>query len=469
MSFLKEIECPNCSWSWEVEKSDDKPYLCHKCGYDSNLKDFDMISLNKWKEENQFTVEDDTTIKNVIGSNLPLVFDFSSKNTNSKVDTGAVTNSIHCTNFYVKDGVLNCMLLDHPEEITFDDYKIKTVKSSNGIKNKRYCVVLKFNIGDNNYESEFTLNNRSNMEYPVLIGKNFLNDNNFLVDVSKPYSEQKDEKYIVRTFYESTDDIELVWHRDREDRIVFPLHETDWKIQFDNNVPQSIEPENPILIESGRYHRIIKGNKDLKLKIYKTNLEDKSNISNVIYETLRAFIENEELLNERKKRAKSERSASGKKVPAKYLTKNKSAMKKEIDKYSGKDVYKSQWDADYKSGKGGIGKRYKTKESAATKAYKKMYGESEELDENKKSSTDKTLANKAKASGISKTILKQVHSRGMAAWNSGHRPGTPQSAWAMGRVNSFITGSGGARKADADLWAKAKKSKARKSKSKKKK
>lgn len=80
------------------------------------------------------------------------------------------------------------------------------------------------------------------------------------------------------------------------------------------------------------------------------------------------------------------------------------------------------------------------------------------------SAVDKTLSNKAKASGISKTILKQVHSRGMAAWNSGHRPGTPQEAWAMGRVNSFITGSGGARKADADLWDKAKKSKAKKKK-----
>ena len=166
------------------------------------------------------------------------------------------------------------------------------------------------------------------------------------------------------------------------------------------------------------------------------------------------------------KKAKSGRTKSGRKVPGKYLTKNKSAMKKEIEKYAGKDVYKTKWDADYKSGKGGVGKRYKTKESPATKAYKKMFGESEDLEEAKKgqSSTDKTLTKKAKDSGISKTILKQVHSRGMAAWNAGHRPGTPQNAWAMGRVNSFITGAGGARKADADLWKKAKKSKERKKK-----
>jgi hypothetical protein len=183
----------------------------------------------------------------------------------------------------------------------------------------------------------------------------------------------------------------------------------------------------------------------------------------------------EDLTEGRKKkvgRPKAERSKSGRSVSGKYLTKNKSAMKKEIDKYAGKDTYKTKWDADYKSGKGGVGKRYKTKKSAATKAYEKMYGsknESVDLEEAKKgkSSTDDTLAKKAKASGISKTILKQVHSRGMAAWNSGHRPGTPQNAWAMGRVNSFITGSGGARKADADLWKKAKKSKARKKKSKK--
>ena len=44
----------------------------------------------------------------------------------------------------------------------------------------------------------------------------------------------------------------------------------------------------------------------------------------------------------------------------------------------------------------------------------------------------------------------------MAAWRTGHRPGTTPQQWAFARVNSFLTG-GGARKADADLWKKAKK------------
>lgn len=65
----------------------------------------------------------------------------------------------------------------------------------------------------------------------------------------------------------------------------------------------------------------------------------------------------------------------GKKIPGKYLTKNPGKMKKEIDTYRGKNVYKKDWDADYKSGKGGKGKRVKTKKSAATKAYQRMFGD----------------------------------------------------------------------------------------------
>lgn len=72
---------------------------------------------------------------------------------------------------------------------------------------------------------------------------------------------------------------------------------------------------------------------------------------------------------------------------------------------------------------------------------------------------EKALANKAKATGISKSVLKSVYAKGLAAWKKGHRPGTSQHQWAMGRVNSFVTGKGGARKADAALWKRAKKSK----------
>jgi hypothetical protein len=81
---------------------------------------------------------------------------------------------------------------------------------------------------------------------------------------------------------------------------------------------------------------------------------------------------------------------------------------------------------------------------------------------NESSNTDTALANKAKATGISKTILRQVYEKGLAAWKRGHRPGASQHQWAMARVNSFVTGKGQARKVDASLWKRAKKSKKKK-------
>ena len=80
--------------------------------------------------------------------------------------------------------------------------------------------------------------------------------------------------------------------------------------------------------------------------------------------------EDEEIVEER---VKSQRY-KGRKIPGKYLTKNPGKMKKEIDTFIGKKEYKKDWDADYTSGKGGEGKRVKTKKSAATKAYQRMFG-----------------------------------------------------------------------------------------------
>lgn len=48
------------------------------------------------------------------------------------------------------------------------------------------------------------------------------------------------------------------------------------------------------------------------------------------------------------------------------------------------------------------------------------------------------LAAKAKKSGISLATLKKVYNRGVAAWKSGHRPGTTPQQWGHARVNAFI-------------------------------
>ena len=72
--------------------------------------------------------------------------------------------------------------------------------------------------------------------------------------------------------------------------------------------------------------------------------------------------------------------------------------------------------------------------------------------------SDKSLKSKAEKSGMPFGVLKKVYNRGMAAWKTGHRPGTTPEQWGHARVNSFITKSSGTwGKADKDLAAKVRK------------
>jgi hypothetical protein len=83
-----------------------------------------------------------------------------------------------------------------------------------------------------------------------------------------PYTDiEVTDKYIIREFNENIDPIELMWHRDNEDRTLEIVDQTDWKIQLDNQLP--ILLENNIFIPRHEWHRVIKGTGTLKLKIYK--------------------------------------------------------------------------------------------------------------------------------------------------------------------------------------------------------
>lgn len=111
-------------------------------------------------------------------------------------------------------------------------------------------------------------------------------------------------------------------------------------------------------------------------------------------------------------------------------------------------------------------------EKATTSAYKKILKFSKESPKNsiaKKwiakqlgeeripliAENKKGLQKKADKTGIPYGILKKVFDRGVAAWRTGHRPGTTPSQWGFARVNSFATKSKGTwGGADKDLAAK---------------
>ena len=64
---------------------------------------------------------------------------------------------------------------------------------------------------------------------------------------------------------------------------------------------------------------------------------------------------------------------------------------------------------------------------------------------------DNSIAAKAKKTGISVGTLRKVYNRGVAAWNSGHRPGTTPQQWGHARVNSYINKGKTYHTADKDL------------------
>jgi len=72
---------------------------------------------------------------------------------------------------------------------------------------------------------------------------------------------------IYRTFDRNVSEIELVWHRDHKPRTVTVVEGNGWKFQYDNELPTELKKGDVFSIEAMRYHRILKGNTGLVLKI----------------------------------------------------------------------------------------------------------------------------------------------------------------------------------------------------------
>ena len=91
----------------------------------------------------------------------------------------------------------------------------------------------------------------------------------------------------------------------------------------------------------------------------------------------------------------------------------------------------------------------KTVPSKATREIRKIMNK-EEVEITEEAET--SLAAKAKKFGVPLGTLKTVYRRGVAAWNSGHRPGTTAQQWGHARVNSYLRkGKGTYHGADKDL------------------
>ncbi|MBN8575471.1 MAG: RimK/LysX family protein [Cyclobacteriaceae bacterium] len=108
----------------------------------------------------------------------------------AKIDTGAYTSSLHCSRVEVVNGVLEFVLLDeeHPEftgmKFVFKKFKQREIKNSFGEAELRYVIKTTIRIYHHLIRAEFSLSNRGNLKFPVLLGRKILR-NRFLIDVTK--------------------------------------------------------------------------------------------------------------------------------------------------------------------------------------------------------------------------------------------------------------------------------------------
>jgi len=82
-----------------------------------------------------------------------------------------------------------------------------------------------------------------------------------------PFSENINDNNRVRTFSKNVLSEDLKWHTDEQDRIIIPMNNSNWKLQLDNELPVELKKGKKYFIPEGVYHRVIKGNQDLKLKV----------------------------------------------------------------------------------------------------------------------------------------------------------------------------------------------------------
>lgn len=122
----------------------------------------------------------------------------------ARIDSGAETSSIHARNVkrFERDG-RNWVRFEVPvpgadgEWVSMEreiSRRVRVIQASAEEAERRVVVELQFAIGDHQQVAEFTLSDRANLTYEVLVGRNILRDV-MLIDVGKEFATELPDTY----------------------------------------------------------------------------------------------------------------------------------------------------------------------------------------------------------------------------------------------------------------------------------
>jgi len=136
----------------------------------------------------------------------------------ARMDTGAKTSSLHAVNVegFEQDGQdwvkFQIPLADHKDHPVDDESNIDQeeiilelerpvertvlIKRKGAPSQRRYVVMMDFCIAGTSHETQFSLTDRGNFSYPVLLGRRFMSDDNILIDSADSFTASKECEYM---------------------------------------------------------------------------------------------------------------------------------------------------------------------------------------------------------------------------------------------------------------------------------
>ena len=202
-------------------QQDLKDWIVFIWGFDGlDLVRFDVRMTTKARGAPQVAGSKEVTEgqNNIIGDVVQVAFtNFqNSKPLKAKVDTGATISSLHVDQMKVDQNSGQVTFVSQqlsPNQITLPIAEQQSVKSSDGGTEYRPIVSLNIKIEGQAMDSvQFNLNDRSEMEFPVLIGQNILEKGGFLIDprINEDNQQEFDEAIDWDLLQEEFKDVEQV-------------------------------------------------------------------------------------------------------------------------------------------------------------------------------------------------------------------------------------------------------------------
>jgi len=91
------------------------------------------------------------------------------------------------------------------------------------------------------------------------------------MNIPRPYKEKRENGNLVREFSSDSNPDDLVWHKDKQGRIVTVVKSNGWKLQMESGLPFDLTEGKNYKIPALSWHRILKGRGNLLIKIKESN------------------------------------------------------------------------------------------------------------------------------------------------------------------------------------------------------